>query len=172
MMFSTPKIAKIGVFVALAIALNLVLLPIPNVELISFVVFSSGYLLGVTEGGMVGLLAMFLYSVFNPMGIPPLPILMAQVISMALIGASGGMVARLRWLSGAKIVGFLVVGLAGLVLTLVYDLLTNLAVAYMAGQLIPVLVGGAFFSLIHIVSNTIIFTALSPAIYLVREVTS
>lgn len=168
MSFSSSKIAKMGIFVALAIALNLALLGVPNVELILFVVFSSGCLLGVTEGGVVGSLAMFIYSVFNPYGMSPPPILVAQVISTGLIGISGGIVARLGWLSQAKIVNFLMIGVVGLILTFVYDLLTNLAVAYMAGQLLPVLIAGVFLSLVHIISNTIIFTVLSPVIYKVK----
>ena len=170
MSFSSSKIAKMGIFIALAIALNLALLGVPNVELILFVVFSSGYLLGVIEGGVVGTLAMFIYSVFNPYGMPPPPILIAQVISTGLIGISGGIVARLGWLSQAKIVNFLIIGVVGLILTFVYDLLTNLAVAYMAGQLLPILIAGMLFSLVHIISNTIIFTVLSPVIYKVKKI--
>jgi hypothetical protein len=173
MSFSVIKIAKMGILIALAIGLNFALkvlsLEIPNVELISFVVFSSGYLLGIVEGGIVGFLTMFIYSVFSPFGMPTLPILVAQIISMTLIGVTGGVVAKPSWLAEAKIVNYLMIGVIGLVLTLVYDLLTNLAVAYMVGQLIPVLIGGAIFSLIHISSNTVIFTVLAPVMYRVKR---
>lgn len=171
MSLSSSKIAKMGISIALAIALKWVLLQVPNVEPISFVVFSSGYILGAIEGGIVGLLTMLVYSVFNPYGMAPLPVLIAQVISMAFIGLTGGVVAKLTWFSKANTtLKFLAIGAIGLVLTLVYDILTNLAVAYMAGQLIPILIGGIVFSLVHIISNTIIFAVLSPAIFRVKMV--
>ncbi len=169
MRFGVSKIAKMGILIALAIALNLALIEIPNVELISFVVFSSGYLVGLVEGGIVGFLSMFLYSVFNPFGMPTLPILLAQVTAMTWVGMAGGIVAKTGWLSGARIVNCLAVGGVGLVLTLFYDLLTNLAVAYVAGQLLPVLIAGTFFLLIHVISNTIIFALLAPVIYQIKR---
>jgi len=167
--FSAIKIAKMGILIALAIGLNLVLFEIPNVELISFVVFSSGYLLGITEGGIVGLLAMFIYSVFNPMGMPTLPVLVTQVISMTLIGISGGLVGKIKWFAQGKIVNFLIIGAIGFFLTLIYDFLTNLVWGYTSGQILPVLIGGTLLSLVHTISNAVIFTVLAPVTYKVKR---
>ena len=77
MSWDAGKLAKMGIFVALAIALKLPILQIPNVEFFTFVVFSSGYLLGVLEGGVVGGLSILIYTTFNPYGFPPLPIALA-----------------------------------------------------------------------------------------------
>jgi uncharacterized membrane protein len=167
--FSAIKIAKMGILIALAVGLNFVLLAIPNVELISFVVFSSGYLLGTIEGGIVGLLAMFIYSVFNPMGMSTLPVLVAQIVSMTLIGISGGLVGRIKWFTQGKMVNFLLIGAIGFFLTLIYDFLTNLAWAYTSGQILPVLIGGTFLSLVHTISNAVIFAVLAPVIYKVKR---
>jgi hypothetical protein len=56
----------------------------------------------------------------------------------------------------------LIMGLAGLVLTLIYDLLTNLATTVVMGQFWPVMIAAVPFSLLHILSNMVIFVALSP----------
>jgi len=171
MSWPTLKIARMGIFIALAIVLKYVLPQVPNVEPISFVVFSSGYILGAVQGGVVGLLTIFVCSVFSPYGMAPLPILIAQVISMTFVGLAGGMIAKLAWFLGPNMTAnLLTVGAVGLVVTLVYDLLTNLAVAYMVGQLMPVLIGGVAFSLIHIISNTIMFAALSPVMFRVKAI--
>ena len=170
MKLTITKIAKIGILIALAVGLNLVLLGVPNIELISFIVFSSGYFLGIAEGGVVGFLAMLIYSLFNPYGMPPFPILLAQVIGMSLIGSVGGITVKSGWLSKAKLANFFLIGLLGLILTFVYDLLTNLAVAYTVGQFLPVLVGGIVFSLVHIFSNVVIFTVLAPVTYKVKAI--
>ena len=160
-----------GVLVALAIVLKLPILAIPNVEFFTFVIFSSGYLLGIIEGLLVGVISMSLYtSIITPYGLPPLPIAFAQVLSMALIGVAGGLVFKLHLVPLDKKASFfrgfkfLSMGLFGLGLTLVYDLLTNLATAYVMGQFVPVMVSAIPFALIHILSNIAIFVVLTPVL--------
>jgi hypothetical protein len=169
-----------GVLVALAIALNLPLLFVPNVEFFTFVVFSAGYLLGIIEGLLVGVISMSLYtSIITPYGLPPLPIAFAQVFSMALIGLGGGMyravhtrglASKLHLVrfdkrpSSLTLFKFLTMGLFGLGLTLIYDLLTNLATAYVMGQFVPVMISAIPFALIHILSNIALFVVLTPVL--------
>lgn len=169
-----------GVLIALAIVLKLPILSVPNVEFLTFVIFSSGYLLGTVEGLLVGVISMSLYtSVITPYGLPPLPIAFAQVFSMALIGLSGGLyrAVHTRGLasnlhlvrldkrpSPFKGFRFLTMGLFGLGLTLIYDLLTNLATAYVMGQFWPVMIAAIPFALIHILSNVAIFVILTPVL--------
>jgi energy-coupling factor transport system substrate-specific component len=169
MSFSARKLALAGVLIALAIALKLPILSVPNVEFFTFVIFSSGYLLGIIGGVVVGIISMSIYtSVVTPYGLPPLPIAFAQVLSMALIGFAGGLTSRLDKLifrhrfSSRIVTVILIMGLAGLVLTLIYDVLTNLATALVVGQFWPVMVAAVPFSLLHIVSNVVIFVVLSP----------
>ena len=161
---SARKLALSGVLVALAIVLKLPILSVPNVEFFTFVVFSSGFLLGTLEGCLVGIISMSLYtSIITPYGLPPLPIAFAQVFSMALIGIAGG-ISRMLPTSFPKRLKFLTIGLFGLGLTLIYDLLTNLATAYVMGQFFPVMISAIPFALIHILSNVAIFVVLTPVL--------
>lgn len=169
MSFSARKLALAGVLIALAIALKLPILSVPNVEFFTFIVFSSGYLLGMIGGVVVGIVSMSIYTSFvTPYGLPPLPIAFAQVFCMALIGFAGGLTVRLDKLvfghqfSLRIVTVMLIMGLAGLVLTLVYDLLTNLATTVVVGQFWPVMIAAVPFALLHILSNVIIFVVLSP----------
>jgi hypothetical protein len=171
MNLSVRKLSLMGVLVALAIVLKLPILSVPNVEFFTFVVFSSGYLLGITEGFLVGVISMSLYtSIITPYGLPPLPIAFAQVFSMALIGLAGGLASRLHLVrldkrpSSFTGFEFLAMGLFGLSLTLIYDLLTNLATAYVAGQFLPVMIAAIPLALLHILSNVGIFVLLTPVL--------
>jgi hypothetical protein len=168
MSFSVRKLSLMGALVALAIVLKLPILSVPNVEFFTFVIFSSGYLLGIIEGLFVGIISMSLYtSVITPYGLPPLPIAFAQVFSMALIGLAGGLAFKLHLVrfdkkpSSLTLLKFLTMGLFGLGLTLIYDLLTNLATAYLMGQFLPVMISAIPFALIHILSNIAIFIVLA-----------
>jgi hypothetical protein len=164
MTFTTKKIAKMGVFTALPIVLKIPILQIPNVEFFTFVVFTSGFLLGIIEGGVVGVLSMSIYTVFNPYGLAPIPITVAQVISMFIIGISGGLFFSLKLLRGVVLVTFIWMGLAGLILTLLYDFLTNTGVAIVMGSFLPVMLAAIPFSLTHLISNSIIFILLTPVL--------
>ena len=164
MNLSARKLAWSGVLIALAIVLKLPILSVPNVEFLTFVIFSSGYLLGMMEGMIVGIISMSIYtSIITPYGLPPLPIALAQILSMALIGFAGGLISRMGLLNLFKsIFPYLIMGLLGLALTFTYDLLTNLAVAYVMGQFIPVMIAAIPFVAIHILSNFVIFLVFTP----------
>ena len=165
MTFSSSKIAKMGVFTALPIVLKIPIFQIPNVEFFSFVVFASGFLLGIIEGGIVGALSMSIYTLVNPYGPPPVPVGIAQVLSMIFIGISGGFFFSLNLFRGLKFATFIGMGIAGFLLTLVYDILTNLGVVIVAGEFVPVMLAGVPFALIHLFSNAIIFVLLTPVLF-------
>jgi hypothetical protein len=164
MKFSTRKLAWSGVLIALAIVLKLPILSVPNVEFFTFVIFSSGYLLGIIEGMIVGIISMSIYtSLITPYGLPPIPIAITQILSMALIGLAGGLTCQLRLVTSCNsFFPYLIMGLMGLVLTFIYDLFTNLAVAFVMGQFIPVMVAAIPFAAIHVLSNTVIFVIFTP----------
>jgi hypothetical protein len=169
MSLSARKLALMGILVALAIALKLPILSVPNVEFFTFIVFSSGFLLGMIEGVAVGVISMSVYtSLVTPYGLPPLPIALAQVLSMALIGFAGGVVFKFDSsafglnLSSRTIAVIVTMGISGFFLTLIYDLITNLATAFVMGQFIPVMIAAVPFALLHTSSNVVIFVVLSP----------
>jgi len=169
MSFSVRKLSLMGVLIALAIALKLPILSVPNVEFFTFIVFSSGYLLGIVGGVVVGIISISIYtSLVTPYGLPPLPIAFAQILSMAFIGFAGGLAFKFNVVSFDQnssfrsFLPFLIMGISGLVLTLIYDLFTNLASAFVMGQFLPVMIAAIPFALIHTLSNVIIFVVLTP----------
>ena len=169
MSFSAKKLALMGVLIALAIALKLLILSVPNVEFFTFIIFSSGYILGILDGMVVGIISMSIYtSVITPYGPPPLPIAFAQILSMAFIGFAGGVAFKFsvvqfdRDSSFRSFLPFTIMGASGLILTIIYDLFTNLASAFVVGQFLPVMIAAILFFLIHLLSNVIIFVVFTP----------
>jgi hypothetical protein len=146
-----------AVFIALGVALGLLLAPIPNLEGISAVSFFAGYIVGWGRGGVVGGVAVTLLSLLNPLGAAPPPVLAAQVLGMTSIGCSGHL---WRWVVARwgrpelAAIGF------GVFLTLWYDLLTNYGVAVSVGRWndpLPVMMPGVPLSIVHTISNGMIF---------------
>jgi hypothetical protein len=156
-------IATTAILIALAVAIGILLAAVPNVEGISVVSFFSGYLTGWRSGGVIGGTAMLLLSLLNPLGPAPPPVFAAQVLGMALMGASG----RLLGGPGGRVRLELRAMLLGAMLTLVYDGLTNFGVAVSIGKArapLVVMLAGAPFSAIHIVSNILIFGATAAVV--------
>ena len=164
------KRVRASIFTALAIGLGFSLLMIPNIELITVIVFLSGLTLGIGWGILVGGTAELIFSVLNPFGsgliFPPL--LISQVISMMLIGISGGVLRRVffkdnytkRRIVGLAIVGFL--------LTFIFDSFTTLSYPFSAGfdmpQTIGIYISGIGFTILHQISNAIIFAIGVPKV--------
>ena len=131
------------------------------VELFTVAVFLSGILAGPAWGLWIGAVARLVFSVANPYG-PPHPwILAAQVLGAALVGGLGGL-AR-PWLldaaetSRAARVRVPILLACGLVATLLYDALTNVAqgIAYQSLRVSIAL--GLIPALQHLASNLVIF---------------
>lgn len=106
---------------------------------------------------MVGALSMLMFSILNPLGPAPFPVLVAQVLSMGVVGACG----RLwqRWAAGwtrPEVAGIVM----GALLTLVYDVVTNYGVAVSMGRWknpLVVIAAGMPFAVIHVASNALVF---------------
>jgi hypothetical protein len=154
--------------VALTVAAGQALAAVPNVELVTFLVFVSGYLLGAGLGAVVGAAAMGIHSLFNVMGAAVPPVLAAQVAVYALVGVSGALlgpaIARARPGAPAGLRALAV----GVTVTLGYQLAVN-AAAFFAFTGGPgwwaYLWGGVVFGGVHVVWNGVLFTvALRPAL--------
>ncbi len=187
----TSETATTAIFVALAAALGFLLLSVPNVELVTFTVFASGVVLGRCRGALVGALAMAIYSGFNPygsgLGVPTM--FLAQLAASAFAGLMGGITARLwRGRAAGRVTGSgerfdspstgrdvagwrglpLVAGGIGLALTAVYQVAVIVGLAVMSPEFrtgaLAVLISNAFFSSVHLVSNTIVFAVLAPTV--------
>lgn len=160
------SVARVAVFAALAFGVNAPFLAIPNVETFSLALFLSGLFLGKANGTATAAIAGIIFIFFNPNG--PQPVLLvgiAQLVGFLLFGFAGGVLRPLilhRENSGRST---LLLILAGALLTLWYDLSTNLAFAALLGPFWPTLIGGLGFSLMHLVSNTVIFGLAGAIVY-------
>lgn len=155
---------RAALFTALSVALGFLLAAVPNVELMSLSVFLGGVFCGARIGSLVGVLSEAFFSLLNPLGPPLPPLLVAQLAGFALIGFAGGVLGPR--LAPGRAGAIVVSALAGLVLTLVYDALTNVATAVIAlgprklGEGVGgVFIAGALFMAIHAGVNTAVFAA-------------
>lgn len=164
----TRTLVHTALLIALCVAVGYAFAVIPNVEFISASVFTSGVWVGARRGAVVGALAEALYSGLNPYGVAPPPLYAAQVLGFALFGAVGGVTSPFfrgaRW--GRQIVAAAALGFA---LTLVYDVLTNLAVwvtVRESSSWMAILAGGLSFPfpLAHALGNTLGFGVVVPAV--------
>ena len=157
-----------AVMTAACLATNYALVGVPNVKLMNLLVFASGFLFGTKVGVSVAVLTWLIYGTLNPYGFC-LPILLATAASETIYGLAGGLLRNSRgpgWLeedglawSGYKL------AVLGFSLTAAYDLLTNLAFSLTFG--IPFLLAlayGAWFAIVHEVSNAALFAACTPAL--------
>lgn len=168
------RTATTAVFVALAAAMGFLLISVPNVELLTFTVFAAGVVLGRWRGALVGLLAMGIHSGANPygsgLGIPTL--FAAQLGASALSGFAGGSVRRLWTGRGPGSHGrtrlAVASGILGLGLTAVYQAAVIVGIASMSPEFrtsaFAVIIANAFFSSIHLASNTVLFAVLAPTV--------
>ena len=150
--------ALVGIFAALAFGVNVPFLAIPNIEIFSLALFLSGLYLGVVNGLATACVAGIIFVFFNPNGIQPVLLVgLAQMAGFMLFALAGGLLRRPVLKSHASGRTALILILTGLLLTLWYDLSTNLAFAALFGPFWPVLIGGLTFSLVHIITNAVIF---------------
>jgi uncharacterized membrane protein len=158
--FALRDIVLASLFIAISVTLGKLLESVPNIELISFSVWMSSYILSRKYSTVVGLLSFTIYSLLSPYGVAPLPLLLSQAIGGGLFGFFGGSFIK------AKKINYIGYMLFGLVLTFIYDLITNLggfiAFSENSSTLIVYLIGGLSFGVIHIVSNSAVFMLLTP----------
>jgi hypothetical protein len=165
-MFNARQISILSVLTAVTLGIQLAPRPIPNVETTSLFTFLVGVLYGCIIGGFFGGFTMFVngfLSSWGPAGLN-MPF---QMVGMAAIGIAGGIYRR----SMSKLNPFRVrgeVAVLGAFLTVLYDIVTNIGVAVgysvlggvpLSIALISALSAGVFFSLIHVVSNTVLFAS-------------
>lgn len=158
------RVATTAILIALAVAVGMVVSPIPNVEGVSAVSFFSGYLTGWRSGAVIGAAAMLLRSLMNPLGPAPPHVLAAQVVGMALVGGCGCVLRRAR---RARARAGLAAAVLGAALTLVYDVVTNYGVAVSIGRWrdpLAVMVAGVPFAAIHVATNALIFGAVAAIV--------
>jgi LytS/YehU family sensor histidine kinase len=174
---NSRKVALIAIFVALAIGTNYALFSLYNVKLMDVITFVGGFCFGPVVGASVGLFAWVVYGTLNPLGFS-LPIWVACMFAESLYGVTGGLLKRgfAEQVSVNRRQGFIVYaffGVVGMMLTLVYDVVTNIVFGYVGNMNILVaLVMGFFpFGIIHMLSNAVFFgVGCVPAVKAVSNV--
>ena len=162
------EITAIGIFSGLACAGGYLFIAVPNVEIFTAIVFLSGVLLGPRNGLLVGVIASIFYAILNPYGVSPPPLFVAQVLNRAIVGYVGGgfrhflKTEKLAWSHSFYF------GLAGLLLTWLYDFMADLSFFFVSGfsieQMKATFALGLPFYLIHGTVNTFIFATILPLV--------
>ena len=164
------NLVRASIFCAMAIAMGYSLMMVPNIELITVIIFLSGVTLNIWWGALVGLIAMGIYSGLNPLGsglsFPPLFI--AQVIGMSLCGAIGGIFKPFFFVKKYNLSKFVLLGFVGFSVTFIYDVLTLISYPIFTGLgfagIIASLIKGLGFTLLHEISNIFIFLITVPRV--------
>jgi len=151
------QVALLAIMTSLCVGIQLTPRP-PNIEFTSLICFLTGFLFGAFFGALLGTLTMFINGFLSPWGLAGI-IMPFQILGMALMGFSGGVYRKslgenlsVRWFSNFE-VAFLAA-----FLTLVYDVITNVGYAVLFDvDIIFVLIVGTWFTIVHVVSNTVLF---------------
>jgi len=163
---NTQRLALLSVLGALCLGIQLLPRPM-NLEFTSLIVFSVGMVFGGLYGSALGALVMFLNGFLSPYGFAGV-VMPFQIAGMVLIGASGGVYAKMangRMAAG----GFVEAAVLGAFLTFIYDLITNMGTAVfisMSGvrfpeALVSALVLGAIPAVIHTGWNAVLFLTVN-----------
>ena len=154
------KISLIIMLVSLGVATNYALIGVPNVKIMDFIVFIGGFCLGPLAGALIGILTWTVYGVINPYGFIP-QIWLATMFSEAIYGLVGGLLGKNLASDNLDDQRFrlsVFLGTIGFILTLAYDLVTNIAYALTFSLPIMVTVALGFpFTILHELSNAAIF---------------
>lgn len=167
----TRRALLASLLIALTVAAGFALAGVPNIELVTLIVFVSGYLLGARLGALVGGVAMGAHSAFNIMGTAIPPILLAQVACYAVVGWAGGTLGPMIERTPARPAAALS-ALTGAVLVVAYQVLVNVVSFYTfsRGEMFwPYLWGGIAFASVHIAWNAVLFlVAMRPMLAVLR----
>jgi hypothetical protein len=134
----------------------------PNVNLIFFIIFSGGFLWGIVPGMLVGIIGMGLWTFLNPYGPAALPIAIAQLLGASCSGMIGAGLRATKWQQAGKLTLNLQLCLAAVLCTLLFYLPVNSVDAWLFQPFWPRFVTSAFWSLISLGSNLLIFPLLFP----------
>ena len=171
-MMSIHKVSIITILVALCVATNYALVGVPNVKVMDFIVFISGFCFGPFTGILTGILGWAVYGAINPYGFI-LQVWLATMFSESIYGLLGGLLGKTLAstnFNGERIKLSVFFGTMGFIPTLIYDMVTNFVYASAFG--IPVIVAivfGAPFAILHEVSNAAIFGVISMPVIVALE---
>jgi len=176
---NTRKLAVIVTLAALSIGTNYAMISLYNVKLMDLIVFVGGFCFGPLVGASIGIASWAIYGTLNPIGFS-MPIWAATMFSESIYGIVGGLVRKT--LDSHKITHprrepfgvYVFFGTIGLLLTFLYDAITNTVFGYVANMpfLFAILTGFVPFGIIHVMSNVVFFgLGCVPVINAISSVT-
>jgi len=147
---------------ALALVGNYALVMVPNVELGSTILFATAFLFGLQMAVWCVFLVSIIFAFFNPWG-PFIPaIWLAQVIGWLFMVAAGWMMRRTGERQWTR-TGIIELSLVGAIATLFFDLVTTMGYSWSFSIPFAIaLISLLPFTLIHVLSNAIIFPLVIP----------
>jgi len=157
-------LTRVAVFAALVFVFSYFSMFLYNINPAFFIVFSAGFLWGVWPGVGVGVIGFFLWSNFNPMGPAPFPLLISQLIGISFSAPIGAVVGRIMIPKSISFKSVVILSISGLLTGLLYHVVVDTIDALLYQPFWPRLIGGMLFSLITIVSNSILFPILCPVL--------
>jgi predicted membrane protein len=163
---NTRKLALLTILAGLSLALQVTPRP-PNVEFTSFFSFVVGLTAGAWVGAFFGSFVMLLNGFLSPVGFGGLNIPF-QMAGMIIAGVLGGVYGRFTRDITFSANFFVETAVLGACIALIYDLITNVGFGVqliLTGEdpslaLLTALTYGSFYSLLHIVSNSVVFGVL------------
>ncbi len=158
----TKIVSIIATLVALSVATSYALLWAPNVKAMDFIVFIGGFCFGPIAGALIGILTWAVYGAINPHGFVP-QIWLATMFSESIYGIVGGLLGKSLKstdFNGQRLQLSVFFGIMGFTLTFIYDLVLNVAWAfvYYEGAIILAIITGVPYAVLHEGSNIVIFT--------------
>jgi hypothetical protein len=163
-MMSRPAlIARIALFAALVYVLSWGTSYLPNVNFIFFIVFSAGFVWGRGAGILIGAFGMGLWTVFNPYGPAPVPIMGIQIVGASISGLAGDILRRIYWQVKHTFSRILVLEFGAFLCTVLFYLPVNVVDALLFQPFWPRFIGSTAWSLISLGFNLIIFPLLFQA---------
>jgi len=159
------RIAAAGLFAALALATSYAMAAVPNVKFFDVCLFIAGIFLGFWGGIVVPLVAGSIYILFNPNGPQTILIVgIAQIAGFMMFGIAGAIFRKMILANRNHYVGMVFCAAIGVVVTFIYDIITNAAWGYSMGAVRPVIISGIAFSLVHMGFNGLIFGLAEPLV--------
>jgi hypothetical protein len=159
-----PRLAaRIALFSALIYVLSWGTAYLPNVSFIFFIVFSAGFLWGALPGLLVGAIGMGLWTLFNPYGPAPVPIVLVQIAGAAGSGLIGALFRVHNWEHRNRWQLVLQLMLAAGGCTFVFYLPVNAVDALLFQPFWPRFLTGAVWGVVSLGFNLVIFPLLFPA---------
>ncbi len=170
------KIALTSIFTALSIVVGYMLVFLPNIEIITLMIFLAGFIIGKKEGILVGAFSSFIFCFFNPMGSSNFPLLTVQVIYYSFVGLLGAITKYLiqnrkffKPKEDLYVYQILVVfGIISVLLTTIFSIIIEIpGYLLFAGPGVPFLsyiMLGIPFSIIHVIGNLLGFAIILPGL--------